>query len=325
LSQIFPELSRNKYLFDARGDSYLIFIDFIIIVYYNVQFYSEFSVDYTPSIVVLDISCFSGVGLGPAKSCVEQMTHALQASLSSKYSVVRIPISSFEYECSGGMISTLQSVEEIAAVVFPGGHALEYHSAMRNLGGVLSAYRTIQKLVMDKGIPLICSCAGAIFVSGEIHLYYGLGKGPRSAMELCAEDGDPLFFDRKVARAIHYKEDEGIFPVTVELASEPSSEATLLFAQGPGWVADDQDKVHAWYKADQPPFQQRLAAIISRSLGKGTVVLVGPHVEYDPDYANGFSTEINDVLRLHEKERHPLMRQILKAVGLELREESSSL
>ena len=102
---------------------------------------------------------------GPNAYCVDAWQCSL-TELLPNYRITSLCIAALEEQVNGNQLVG----ETVAAVIFPGGNAMQYFYLCRDSVESKRGYTVLQNWCVNHGVALICSCAVAIFVGeGYFH------------------------------------------------------------------------------------------------------------------------------------------------------------
>lgn len=261
--------------------------------------------------VTMNVLVYSGPGTTTesVKHCLE----SLRLHLSKYYAVLPV---------SDTVLLTEPWMRKTSMLVIPGGADLPYCQLLNGEGN-----RRIKKYVKDGG-KFMGFCAGGYYsaercefdvggpleVSGSRELAFYPGtcrgcafKGFKYELHLGARASKLLVNTHWLTRAPEqvytYYNGGGIF-----LDSSKFKDVEVLARYDEKTDIDDQDQ----------------AAIIYRKIGKGGVILTGPHPEFSPRLFKDVEKEFEhvvDQLKLHDKDRRAFMRELLRKLDLRVSED----
>lgn len=269
---------------------------------------------YSPSLFfhqLMNVLVYSGPGTTTesVKHCID----SLRFHLSKYYAVLAV---------NETVLLNEPWMRKTSLLVVPGGADLPYCQVLNGVGN-----RKIRKFVKDGG-KFMGFCAGGYYASTRCEFDVG---GP-----LEVSGGRELGFYPGVCKGgafkgfkyhLHLGAKAVKLQVDVnELSNVP--ETCLSYYNGGGVFIDSTKfgdvKVLARY-ADQTDIDDEVrAAIVHRKIGKGDIILSGPHPEFSPDRLRDVEEEVKDVvftLKRHDKGRKLLLREMLRKLGLHVSED----
>lgn len=259
----------------------------------------------------MNVLVYNGPGttLGSVKHAVESLRDLLEPY----YAVSTISARAFQTEPWDTKAS---------AIVFPGGADLPYIKECHPI------FPRLKRFVRNRGGIFIGFCAGAYFGSGRVEFAEG-----NPSLEVTGSR-DLQFFPG-VARGpafdgFQYNSEKGAKAATLRL--QDGSEFRTYFNGGALFVdADAYDNVEvlaryaeepdvAYYNSSEKTKENGPAAVLLCSVGKGKVLLTGPHPEFIPRLLsktddNTFLKSVVEVLYGYEGQRIKFMRDIFTKAG----------
>lgn len=179
--------------------------------------------------------------------------------------------------------------ENVASIVFPGGKDIYYHDKLRGTGN-----EKIRDFV-EQGGNYFGICAGAYYACEQI----AYQKGKRG--EVCADRELGFFKGKAVGPQADlrgaYASDAcaGAATVRLKYPDNPDAIAVSYFHNGPSFVPGQGSS--AKILAQYDTWEQSSIAAVSMDVGKGNIVLCGPHPEVTGDQ---ILTEARTYTPVHE-------------------------
>ncbi|KAI5961960.1 BPL1 [Candida theae] len=253
-------------------------------------------------------------GPGTTTESVKHCLDSLRLHLSKYYAVLPV---------SETVLLTEPWMRKTSMLVIPGGADLPYCQSLNGEGN-----RRIKKYVKDGG-KFIGFCAGGYYASERCEFDLGGPLEVSGSRELafypgtcrgCAFKGFK-YESHLGARASKLSVNTHALPKT--------SEHVYTYYNGGGLFLDSSKlkdvEVLARYAEKTDVDDQDGAAIIYRKIGKGAVILTGPHPEFSPKLFKEVEKEFEpvvDKLREHDRERRVFTRELLRKLGLRVSEDT---
>jgi biotin--protein ligase len=201
--------------------------------------------------------------------------------------------------------------KETALVVMPGGRDVYYHSALDGMGT-----KKLRHFV-EKGGSYLGLCAGAYFAAEAIEFE----KGGR--LQVCGKRSLELFPGRALGPAYgpgkySYENEQGVEAAHISWGEEEC----FAYFNGGCYFEGAHKFANVRVLSSYLNLEDRPAAVIECSVGKGTALLSGVHIEFNSNLlgrGSHYLDRIHPLLEQTEKKRRAIFREVLKGLGLRLK------